>query len=756
MSEYSQHFRGHFAVTRPDIPPSGIWQSVCLNAAGAMMCAAGALLSNVAISVMGAVILGAALLVLLRVLRGERDVDASNTYGETWLTDMSGRFAQGDGRISDALDILLPDGARIGFAMVNALADRNVSLRHVQDHDGRDLILMLERAGSGRLRWRLLDGLDRQGLGAVRLDSATYGHVRIGAGGQIDQLNSWLRARLSQSADVLEDVLMDLPPANGRIHRAAFDPDILLRSLVVPDEAGGCDLLLFPLEEHEVAASNPDQLMAQLPIALARLDTDGVVEMANPAARKLLGDAFDLGTSVPDYLSGLAQPMAQRIQSVVSSRRTARPEVARMRGSDIDRFFQISFSPLRIEGALSILMIASDATELKTLEAQFVQSQKMQAVGQLAGGVAHDFNNLLTALSGHCDLLLLRRGKADPDYADLMQIKQNANRAAALVRQLLAFSRKQTLQPRDLQLAEVLGDLSHLLNRLLTERVGLHIDIGTDLPNVRVDLRQLEQVIMNLVVNARDAMPSGGEVTVSARNVELAEPLQRDRATVEPGRYAVIEVRDNGVGIADRDLNKIFEPFYTTKRPGEGTGLGLSTAYGIIKQTGGFIFVDSVVEEGTTFTLYLPHVEATATGASAIPQIRVVDDVDVQEGKILLVEDEAPVRAFAARALQLRGYEVIEADCGEDALEIVRSGVQIDLIISDVIMPGLDGPSWVAEAREVDAELRVIFMSGYAEDMLDAGVIQEHSSFVAKPFSLNDLTLAVKTALETSVQSADS
>ena len=355
-----------------------------------------------------------------------------------------------------------------------------------------------------------------------------------------------------------------------------------------------------------------------------------------------------------------------------------------------------------LDGTSSLLAVVSDATELKTLEAQFVQSQKMQAVGQLAGGVAHDFNNLLTAINGHCDLLLMRHDVADVEHGDLMQIRQNANRAAALVRQLLAFSRKQTLRPTVINLQDTLSELTHLLNRLLTDKVALRIEHGPDLAPVRVDERQIEQVIMNLVVNARDAMPRGGEVRVTTRNVRLARDLHRDRAVILKGDYVVIEVADSGHGIPEGKLNKIFEPFFTTKQVGEGTGLGLSTAYGIIKQTGGFIFADSPPGQGATFTIYLPAYDKVGRRAPPEPEPEPRRPRDLTgRGLVLLVEDEDPVRSFAARALRLRGYTVVEAASGEEALEMLKDGeLHVDIMLSDVIMPGLDGPGWVREAQK--------------------------------------------------------
>jgi two-component system cell cycle sensor histidine kinase/response regulator CckA len=393
--------------------------------------------------------------------------------------------------------------------------------------------------------------------------------------------------------------------------------------------------------------------------------------------------------------------------------------------------------------------VLNDVTEHKSLEAQFVQSQKMQAIGQLAGGVAHDFNNLLTAISGHCDLLLLRHDQGDPDYGDLIQIHQNANRAASLVGQLLAFSRKQSLMPEIIDLRDALSDLTHLLNRLVGEKVRLTLSQDPALRCIRADKRQLEQVIMNLVVNARDAMPDGGEIRIETSNVVLDVPLERDRATVASGPYVVVRVIDQGTGIPSDKITKIFEPFYTTKRPGEGTGLGLSTAYGIVKQTGGFIFVDSTPGQGATFTLYFPAHDRPS--AEAQPEQRDIAPVPQRkaDGVVLLVEDEAPVRAFASRALRLRGYSVLEADSAEAALKLLADpDLAVDLFVTDVIMPGKDGPTWVREALADRPQTKVVFVSGYAEDAFaEHKASIPNSVFLPKPFSLTDLTQTVQRQL---------
>ena len=389
-------------------------------------------------------------------------------------------------------------------------------------------------------------------------------------------------------------------------------------------------------------------------------------------------------------------------------------------------------------------------TEFKSLEAQFVQSQKMQAIGQLAGGVAHDFNNLLTAISGHCDLLLLRHDQGDQDYADLIQIHQNANRAASLVGQLLAFSRKQNLSPEVIDLRDTLADLTHLLNRLVGERIKLILDHDPGLFRIRVDKRQLEQVIMNLVVNARDAMPGGGEIRVETNNIVLDAQVERDRAVLKAGRYVLVRVIDEGHGIAEEKRNKIFEPFYTTKKTGEGTGLGLSTAYGIVKQSGGFIFVDSQLGEGSVFSLYFPvHDQVDEPAKVEKSQEKPKVSHKIGRGVVLLVEDEAPVRAFASRALRLKGMTVLEADSGEVALSMLADpDLHVDVFVTDVIMPGMDGPTWVKQAIQDRPDTKVVFVSGYAEDAFGENrALIPNSVFVPKPFSLAELTTTVQAQL---------
>ena len=389
-----------------------------------------------------------------------------------------------------------------------------------------------------------------------------------------------------------------------------------------------------------------------------------------------------------------------------------------------------------------------DVTEQKNLEIQFAQSQKMQAVGQLAGGVAHDFNNLLTAMIGFCDLLLLRAPPGDPSFADIMQIKQNANRAANLVRQLLAFSRQQTLQPRVLNITDVLYELRHLVERLIGENIKLDVVHGRDLGLAKVDQGQLEQVIINLAVNARDAMPNGGTLIIRTANVHQERELRRVHEVMPGGDYVLIEVADTGVGIPKENLARIFDPFFSTKELGSGTGLGLSTVYGIVKQTGGFVFVDSVPGRGAVFQIYLPRFrpsDGTLPPRADLAETASAKDLTGQ-GTIMLVEDDDPVRIFGARALRNKGYKVIEAKCGEAALDLIRNASEtIDLLITDVVMPHMDGPGLVREVREIAPEMKVIFISGYTEDAFRQRLDNDDAiDFLPKPFSLKQLAAKVR------------
>lgn len=511
---------------------------------------------------------------------------------------------------------------------------------------------------------------------------------------------------------------------------------------------------------YQVSLCRPEEQKTEvdefdaIPVGLLHLSGDGTIQRANQAAIQIFGQ-IGPRQSLGALLHGPGRPLTEWLADVAAGRSSGRTEVLGRRGVEKDQHLRLGLSVYN--GGL--LAVVSDASELKTLEAQFVQSQKMQAIGQLAGGVAHDFNNLLTAITGHCDLLMLRHDRHDPDFADLDQISQNANRAASLVGQLLAFSRKQTLSPTTLDLRDSLSDLTHLLNRLIGEKITLTLEHDPALSPIRADKRQLEQVLMNLVVNARDAMPDGGEIRIETKNLSLKNDERRGPVSVPAGEYVQVRVVDQGCGIPPEMMGKIFEPFFTTKRVGQGTGLGLSTVYGIIKQTGGYIFCDSKQFEGTSFELVFPAQKNDAPlvgGKSpAVPSTPSAEQP--VSAKLLLVEDEAPVRAFAARALRLRGYEVVEADCGEAALEILQDpDALFDGFLTDVVMPGMDGPSWVRIALTQRPDTPVIFMSGYAEDVFAEGQDDQiESAFLPKPFSLSDLISRVDQYIGERLSSTD-
>jgi two-component system cell cycle sensor histidine kinase/response regulator CckA len=505
------------------------------------------------------------------------------------------------------------------------------------------------------------------------------------------------------------------------------------------------EIYLLPVRER----ADGTEMVADfenLPIAMIKFRADGSMRSVNASARDLTNLGADEMPAIHDLFEGLGRSVSDWMDDVMAERVGGAAEVMRLHCDGSDIFVQVSLRRIVDNGRPGVLAILQDATALKTLEAQFVQSQKMQAIGQLAGGIAHDFNNLLTAISGHCDLLLLRHTQSDPEYADLVQIHQNVNRAASLVGQLLAFSRKQTLMPENIDLQDVLSELTHLLNRLVGERVQLRLTHGADIGTIRADKRQLEQVLMNLVVNARDAMTEGGLIRVETEALHLEADKPRDRVVIPAGKYAVIRVLDEGCGIPPERLDKIFEPFFTTKGIGQGTGLGLSTVYGIVKQSGGFIFVDSELGKGSVFTLYFPLREGKVETAVTAPKARQAALNKAGEGVILLVEDEAPVRAFASRALRLRGYTVLEAENAEVALKTLEDkSLEIDLFVTDVVMPGMDGPAWVREALRDRPDVRVVFVSGYAEDCLSENQARiPNSVFLAKPFSLNDLATVVQ------------
>ncbi len=610
------------------------------------------------------------------------------------------------------------------------------------------LRLSVHRVAADRFLWRIEEFQDRTptGRGAEALSLPMVVANRAGV---VLFSNEAMRRLVGERPKRLDRIFLQPRFSSGEEVQVSSQ-DGPLRAIVAEVEGVGDrrEIFLLPAADRSDADTVSTDF-ENVPVALMKFTADGALRSLNRAARDLLGDMPVTGLSFHDLFEDLGRPVADWLSDVVTERLPAGSEVLRVRRATDDSFVQVQLRRIVEQGRPGALAVLADATALKKLEAQFTQSQKMQAIGQLAGGIAHDFNNLLTAISGHCDLLLLNHDRDDGDYADLEQIRQNANRAAGLVNQLLAFSRKQTMKPETLDLQEALADLTHLLNRLVGERVTLRLAHDPLLGPIRADKRQLEQVLMNLVVNARDAMPEGGAIRIETEAKTLEAPLVRDKATMPAGEYSVIRVIDTGTGISAEKLPKIFEPFFTTKKVGEGTGLGLSTVYGIVKQSGGYIFVDSEVGRGTVFELFFPVHEVVRTAEPAPP---VAEEpakklmIRKSDGVVLLVEDEAPVRAFASRALRMRGYTVLEAENAEEALKTLEDpGLEVDIFVTDVVMPGMDGPSWVKRALEDRPNVKVVFVSGYAEDVLSADQARiPNSVFLPKPFTLNDLTSTVQ------------
>jgi two-component system cell cycle sensor histidine kinase/response regulator CckA len=532
-----------------------------------------------------------------------------------------------------------------------------------------------------------------------------------------------------------------------------------LRIVQIPVADGGDPLTFFLLlDDTNVSrlgkeeSANIKALLDFIPLGLALANVDGRFVYLNKAFRKAAGLPKDARPVYPGDLvvDEDKAAVSDSVRRFARGPSTSSDMSVRLRANP-EEPVALTIAGARGLGEAAVILSMKDNSEADRLKRQVAQATKMQAVGQLAGGVAHDFNNILTAIIGYCDLMLMRHTPGDSDYDDIQQIRSNSNRAAGLTRQLLAFSRQQTLRPQVLQLPDVIAEVSNLLKRLLGETVELQVKHGRNLGAVRADPGQLEQVIVNLAVNARDAIlakdpAAGGTLTVQTYSVS-PEASRRIPSDILPvGDYTALKVSDTGTGIPKAVLPKVFEPFFTTKEVGKGTGLGLSTVYGIVKQSGGYIFAESEEGEGTSFTIYLPVHRAEAVQPAVKGRKEAPGEL-WGTGTILLVEDEAMVRAVAERALTRHGYTVLTAENGEAALELLGSGQSVDLMISDVVMPTMDGPTTVREARKTRPDLPILFISGYAEEQLRKSIDLERVAFLAKPFSVQKLAEAARDAL---------
>lgn len=637
------------------------------------------------------------------------------------------------------------------------------------------------------------------------LDHAPAGFFSVDANGDISYLNatlaSWLDHDLAQVGSgglKLTDIvsgngaalLTTLAAAPGEVTTEVFDIDFKTRGgRSVPvrlfhkvaygaDGRPGASRTLV-LNRARGEATDPQRaaevrfmrFFQSTPMAIATVDKAGRISRTNTLFARMFQSALSEGDN-RSILSVVSERDRNALEAAIRQAAERQSDIAPVdtalagNGERWARFY-VSAVEEEEPDAETAIVYALETTGQRTLENQVNQRARMESVGQLAGGIAHDFNNVLSAIMMATDFLLNAHKPTDPSFQDIMQIKQNANRAASLVRQLLAFSRRQTMRPQLLDLGERLEDLRIMLSRLIGEKVALEVTHGRDLWPVKADISQFEQVIVNLAVNARDAMPEGGKLSLRTSNIFAAECAKLTYKGLPTADYVLVEVADTGGGIPPEIIDKIFEPFFSTKEVGKGTGLGLSTVYGIVKQTGGFIYPDSAIGKGTVFRIFLPrHVPGADAAIDAVPQAeapgiagglpgtevsaaRSAADMTGQ-GTILLVEDEEGLRALNARGLKSRGYNVIEAGNGVEAIDALeKNGGQVDLVVSDVVMPEMDGPTLLKELRKRNPELKMIFVSGYAEEAFEKSLpAGEKFAFLPKPFTLKQLIEQVKETMK--------
>jgi two-component system cell cycle sensor histidine kinase/response regulator CckA len=648
--------------------------------------------------------------------------------------------------LQHAIDYL--DHAPAGFFSVDGNGDivyLNATLAEWLDHD-------LAQVGSGGLK--LSDIVSGNGAALLTTFGAAPGEVKT------EVLDIDFRTRSGRTLPV------------RLFHKVAFGAD----------GAPGASRTLVLSRARGEGAADPQRaaevrfmrFFQSTPMAIATVDKAGKISRTNALFARLFQSVLKGGGDGHSILDVVSERDREALEAAIRKAATGQSDVAPVDAAlvgDGERWGRFYVSPVEEEerDTEAVIVYALETTGQRTLENQVNQRARMESVGQLAGGIAHDFNNVLSAIMMATDFLLNAHKPTDPAFQDIMQIKQNANRAASLVRQLLAFSRRQTLRPQVLDLGEVLSELTMLLRRLIGEKVVLEVTHGRDLWPVKADISQFEQVIVNLAVNARDAMPDGGKLTVRTANVTADEAAKYRYEGMPAADYVLVEVSDTGSGIPPEIIDKIFEPFFSTKDVGKGTGLGLSTVYGIVKQTGGFVYPESAVGKGTIFRIFLPrHMPSAEETSEALPPMQapgIAEALPLSEeqatapqpaadltghGTILLVEDEEGLRALNARGLVSRGYTVLEAGNGIEAIELFsKHDGQVDLVVSDVVMPEMDGPTLLKELRQRNPGLKIIFVSGYAEDAFEKSLPQgEQFAFLPKPFTLKQLVAAVKETMK--------
>jgi len=626
-----------------------------------------------------------------------------------------------------AIDYL--DHAPTGFFSADATGNivyLNATLANWLDQD-------LAQVGSGGLK--LADLVSGDGAALLTTLRATPGEVKT------------------------EIVDLDLKTRSGRtlparlMHRLAFGADGLpgaSRTVVLNRASDDGN------ELQRAAEIRFMRFFHHTPMAIATIDRDGGIVRTNALFARLFQGMIGGDARSRTIRAIVAERDWPPLEAAIVQAAQGRGEIAPVdamlagQGERFARFYVTAVGEQERDQEAAIVY-ALETTEQRELEGRLIQQQKMESIGQLAGGMAHDFNNMLNLILLATDFLLNAHKPTDPSFKDIMEIRQSANRAASLVRHLVAFSRKQTLRLQMLDLGEMLSDLTVVLRRLIGEKIDLKVMHGRDLWPVKADLLQFEQVIMNLAVNARDAMANGGHLELRSANVTAADCARYHTKGMPAADYVMVEVSDTGSGIPEAIRDKVFVPFFTTKEVGKGTGLGLSTVYGIIKQTGGYVYFDSAEGRGTTFRIFLPRYvpsaqELAAAAPVVSPEARPVTDL-TGEGTILLVEDEEGLRALNARGLTSRGYTVLQAGNGVEAIDVLeKTNGKIDLVVSDVVMPEMDGPTLLRELRTRDPGLKIIFVSGYAEDAFQKHLPADGQQFdfLAKPFTLKQLVAKVK------------